>query len=82
MSNAAGPGKALAPVPQAIYPTGPGTSTATEACMNAWLEATAQKTVGAACEVLQAMAPKCVEELALQAMMEEAVAGATGLEDY
>ena len=50
--------------------------------MNAWLEATAQKTVAAACEMLQAMAPECAEELALQAMMEETVAGAAGLEEY
>lgn len=81
MPGAAGAGKALPPVPQAAFP-GSATSTATEACMNAWLEATAQQTVAAACEVLQAMDPKCVMELWLQAMMEETVAGAAGLEDY
>ena len=51
-------------------------------CLDAWRQAIAQQTVAVACKVLTAMPPKCVEELHLQAMLEETVAGAAGLEAY
>ena len=71
----------LPPVPQATF-LGSAVQTASPPCLDAWRQAIAQQTVAVACKVLTAMPPKCVEELHLQAMLEETVAGAAGLEAY
>lgn len=68
----------LPAVPQRTV-AGAATLTASKVCMDAWRHATAQETVAAACSVLKAMDPICVAELQLQALLEEAVAGAAGL---
>lgn len=78
---AAGGTEPLPPVPQATFPGGTVQS-ASPACLDAWLQATAQQTVAAACKVLAAMPPTCVEELQLQAFLEETLEGAAGLEAY
>ena len=73
--------KPLPAVPERTV-AGAATLTASKVCMDAWLKATAQETVAAACGVLKAMDPMCVAELQLQALLEEAIAGAAGLTAY